>query len=357
MTVLDKILSRFFFKNTHNVFFLFIAALFISCEESGTYNDISGPAMGTTYTVRLVPKRGLTANANLIKTKIDSTLESINDQMSTYVINSDISLFNKIRKNAAIVISNDFKEVILSSIYWSEKSSGAFDITSLPLTTVWKKGRKDREYEEKWEPPSGLDIITAKDKVGFKEIKLSQNSLIKAFKGQQIDVNAIAKGWGVDHIFNLVESFGYNNFMVEIGGEVRVSGKNIQNKAWQIGVDYPLINTVPGENIIGIVSLTDNSMATSGNYRNFYEHNSKKYSHIIDPRTGSAIESKIASVTVVAKLCMDADAVATALNVMSLEAGKEMVEKNDKLEAFWILSENGKFRTVQSAGMSINLLD
>jgi thiamine biosynthesis lipoprotein len=98
-------------------------------------------------------------------------------------------------------------------------------------------------------------------------------------------------------------------------------------------------------------------MATSGNYRNFYEHKSKKYSHIIDPKTGHAIKSNIASVTVVAELCIDADAVATALNVMSLESGKEMVEKNDNIEALWILSDNGKFNTVQSTGMDVNLLD
>ena len=357
MIVSVKPFSKIFSKNICKVFYATLAVLFISCERSNAYIDIVGPAMGTSYTIRLAPKRGSNLNANLIKSKIDSTLESINDQMSTYVINSDISLFNKIGKNAAVVITNDFKSVILRSIYWSKKSNGAFDITSLPLTSTWKSGKKDREYKDKWEPPSDLDIIVAKDKVGFNEIKLSQNSLIKAFKGQQIDVNAIAKGWGVDHLFSLVESFGYTNFMVEIGGEVRVSGKNIQNKPWQIGIDYPLTNTVPGEKIIGVVSLVDRSMATSGNYRNFYEFDSKKYSHILDPRTGYPIDSNIASVTVVAPLCMDADAIATALSVMSLESGKVMVEENEGIEAFWVLSENEKFRTVKSAGMSINLLD
>ncbi len=357
MTVSVKSFSKIFFKNTSKVLYLFFALIFISCEKSNSYIDISGPAMGTSYTIRLIPKRGSNSNINLIKAKIDSTLESINDQMSTYIINSDISLFNKIGKNTAIIITNDFKQVILRSIYWSKKSNGAFDITSLPLTNVWRKGKKDREYEDKWEPPSDLDIIIAKDKVGFKKIKISQNSLVKTFKGQQIDVNAIAKGWGVDQLFKLVESYGYKNFMIEIGGEVRVSGENIQNKPWQIGIDYPLVDTSPGEKIIGVVPLINKSMATSGNYRNFYEYDSKKYSHIIDPRTGYAIESSIASVTVVSELCMDADAIATALNVMSLESGKEMVEKNDGIEAFWVISKDGKFSTVQSAGMNVNLLD
>jgi len=357
MTVLAKFLSKLFINNTLKALYLFFAILFIGCGANNAYIDITGPAMGTSYTIRLVPKRGSNPNTDLIKSKIDSTLESINDQMSTYVINSDISLFNKLGENAAIVISSDFKKVIMRSIYWSEKSNGAFDITSLPLTNVWREGKKDREYKEKWEPPSDLDIAIAKDNVGFNKIKLSHNSLIKAKKGQQIDVNAIAKGWGVDHLFSLVNSFGYNNYMVEIGGEVRVSGRNIQKKPWKIGVDYPLPNTNPGEKIMGIVSLIDKSLATSGNYRNFFEHDSKKYSHIIDPRTGYAIESNIASVTVIAKSCMDADAVATVLNVMSLELGKQMVENNDDIEALWVVNEGGSFTTVKSSGMDISLLN
>ena len=108
---------------------------------------------------------------------------------------------------------------------------------------------------------------------------------------------------------------------------------------------------------MGIVPLVDKSMATSGNYRNFFEHDSKKYSHIIDPRTGYAIESNIASVTVIAKSCMDADAVATVLNVMSLESGKQMVENNDDIEAFWVVNEGEDFTTVKSSGMEISLLN
>ena len=357
MIVLVKSSSKLFSKLSSTTLYLLLTFFLVSCEGNKTYADITGPAMGTSYTIRLVPKRGLNQNTDYLKAKIDSTLESINDQMSTYVLNSEISLFNKLGKNAAIVIADNFKQVILRSIFWSEQSNGAFDISSLPLTEAWKKGKKDREYKDKWEPPSDLDIITALDKVGYKKIKIYQNSLIKAFKEQQIDVNAIAKGWGVDHLFDLINSFGYSNFMVEIGGEVRVSGKNIQNKPWQIGIDYPAVNTNPGEKIMGIVSLTNKSMATSGNYRNFYEYNSKKFSHIIDPRTGYAIKSDIASVTVVAERCIDADAVATALNVMSLESGRQMVEKNDKIEAFWILKDNGKLNTVQSTGMNVNLLD
>ena len=144
---------------------------------------------------------------------------------------------------------------------------------------------------------------------------------------------------------------------LRLGARLRFQEQISKKKPWKIGVDYPLPNTNPGEKIMGIVPLVDKSMATSGNYRNFFEHDSKKYSHIIDPRTGYAIESNIASVTVIAKSCMEADAVATVLNIMSLESGKQMVENNDGIEAFWVVNEGEGFTTVKSSGMEISLLN
>lgn len=332
---------------------LILASLF-GCSSPKKYLDIAGPAMGTSYTIRLVPQRGLIPEMNQIKTQVDSILNSINQQMSTYVANSEISLFNKIPTNSAIVISHEFKQVINRSLHWSNLSKGAFDISSLPLSSTWKKGKADREYDEVWQPPTDLEITLAKDRVGYDKIKLAQNSLIKSQKGQELDVNAIAKGWGVDRLFNFIKSIGYQNFMIEIGGEVRVLGKNNRGKAWRIGIDSPKPSIQPGEKIIAVVPIINKAMATSGNYRNFYEFDSSKFSHIIDPRSGYAIESNISSVTVVAATCMDADAIATALNVMSLESGKELVESLDEVEAYWVINKNEQFQTVQSSGMKVD---
>ena len=355
MIALVKKYSLFLFIQTRKRYSLIIFLVFFGCGGPKNYIDITGPAMGTSYTVRLVPQRGVTIEPSRAKTQIDSVLEQINNQMSTYVNNSEISLFNKASTNSAIIISSQFKHVINRSIYWSELSNGAFDISSHPLTLLWRKGKVDREYEKIWEPPTDLQITLTKKNVGYKNIKLVQNSLIKPYKGQQLDVNAIAKGWGVDMLFNLIKSFGYQNFMVEIGGEIRVSGKNNRGQAWNIGIDIPEPNLKPGEKIFAIVPVTNKAMATSGNYRNFYEFNSSKYSHIIDPRSGYAIDSNISSVTVISEKCIDADALATALNVMSLELGMKLVESVDEAEAFWIINEGGKFQSFQSSGMKVNI--
>ena len=352
MIVLVRSLSKLYLKNRFTALCLSLVLFLASCERNKVYIDITGPAMGTSYTIRLLPKRGSNQNVDLIKAKIDSTLESINNEMSTYVINSDISLFNKLDKNAAIVITNNFRQVILQSIYWSKQSNGAFDISSLPLTTAWRKGKKDREYEDKWEPPSDLEITTSLDKVGFEKIKISQNSLIKTLKGQQIDVNAIAKGWGVDHLFNLIKSFGYSNFMVEIGGEVRVSGKNINNKPWQIGIDYPVINTKPGEKIMAIAPLIDKSMATSGNYRNFYQIGDSMIFHTIDPTTGYPAYTNMLSASVFSKTCFLADAYATSFMVMGFEKSKQLSSSIDEIEVLLIYYDNnGEIKKYLSEGI------
>ena len=168
-----------------------------------------------------------------------------------------------------------------------------------------------------------------------------------------IDLNAIAKGWGVDQLFEYMRDAGMKNFMVEIGGEVRTIGKNNKGSHWKIGIDKPMIGTVPGEQIYSVVSVSNQAMATSGNYRNFKEYDNVTYSHIINPRTGRPTQSNIASVTVVAPNCMDADALATALNVMEVEEGLELIESLDGFEAFWIIKENEELRSVPSSGMPI----
>ena len=226
MIALVKKYSLFLFIQARKRYSLIIFLVFFACGGPKNYIDITGPAMGTSYIIRLVPQRGIAIELNQFKTEIDSVLEQINDQMSTYVNNSEISLFNKASTNSAIIISPQFKYVINRSIYWSELSNGAFDISSHPLTLLWRKGKADREYEKTWEPPTDLQITLTKENVGYKNIKLVQNSLIKPYKGQQLDVNAIAKGWGVDMLFNFIKSLGYQNFMVEIGGEIRLAGKN-----------------------------------------------------------------------------------------------------------------------------------
>ena len=324
------------------------------CNKQLPLVTFSGNAWGTTYSIKIVLEQNLNHELSNIKIGIDSVIVDIDNQMSTYKINSEISLFNSLPRNAAINISPGFSEVIKRSIYWSELTSGSFDITVFPAVINWRQGKNDREYEDIWEPPTDLEIIMQMDKIGYEKIKLSDRTLIKSVKGQMIDVNAIAKGWGVDRIFDYLQVNGITRFMVEIGGEIRVSGLNNKGQKWKIGIDKPEMQNQPGEKIYKVVALKDQSMATSGNYRNFFEYDGIKYSHIIDPRNGKSIVSDISSVTVVAPSCLDADVLATALSVMSYSDGLNLIDSLEGYEALWIITQGDKnFKAEATSGMPI----
>ena len=339
-------------KARHLLGFLFLA-WFLGCGQPKQYSEIYGETMGTTYFIRMVPDSDLSIKREMLKVGIDSILSAVDRQMSTYRLDSEISIFNSLNKNEAIHISDEFLIVLKRAIYWGEITKGAFDVSVLPSILLWRKGKPDREYPDQWEPPTDLESVMEMVKVDFKKINLNRNNLIKSFLDQMIDLNAIAKGWGVDQLFEYMRDAGMKNFMVEIGGEVRTLGKNNKGSHWKIGIDKPMIGTVPGEQIYSVVSVSNQAMATSGNYRNFKEYDNVSYSHIINPRTGRPTQSNIASVTVVAPNCMDADALATALNVMEVEEGLELVESLDGFEAFWIIKENEELRSVPSSGMPI----
>tara|TARA_B110000438_G_scaffold190083_1_gene181729 strand:+ start:52 stop:1113 length:1062 start_codon:yes stop_codon:yes gene_type:complete len=343
---------RFSYKAQLLLGFGFISI--IGCNRELPIVGLSGSAWGTTYSIKIVSEQSININASKIKSGIDSIIVDIDNQMSTYKINSEISLFNRLPVNGAINISPGFTDVIKRSIYWSELTLGSFDITVFPAVINWRQGKKDREYENLWEPPTDFDIIMQMDKIGFKKIKLSDQTLVKSVEGQMIDVNAIAKGWGVDKIFDYLEANGISRFMVEIGGEIRALGLNGKGQKWKIGIDKPIPGNNPGEDIIQVVELNNEAMATSGNYRNFYEFNGNKFSHIIDPKNGKSIYSDISSVTVVAPNCLDADVLATALNVLSFEYGLNLIESLKGYEALWVidLGENS-FEAKRSSGMPV----
>ena len=334
----------------------FCFILIFGCNREVPIVSLSGSAWGTTYSIKIVSDQHIAFEASEITSGIDSIVLDIDNQMSTYKINSEISLFNSLSKNGAINISNGFSEVIKRSIYWSEITSGSFDITVFPAVLNWRQGKKDREYQDIWEPPTDLDIILEMNKIGYEKLRLTNRTLVKSVKGQMIDVNAIAKGWGVDKIFDYLITKGVTRFMVEVGGEIRVLGLNNKGQKWKIGIDKPMHINNPGENIIGeVVKLKDQAMATSGNYRSFFEFNGKKYSHIIDPRNGKSIFSNISSVTVVAPNCLDADVLATALNVLSYDDGLKLIDSLDGYEALWIIDVgyDKEFKVEYSSGMPV----
>ena len=216
--------------------------------------------MGTTYSILIVP--GPNEEVDLVKLQfgIDSVLHEVNSQMSTYIVNSEISQFNDLNTGESISISTGFKNVIQRSIYWGKISNGAFDPTVFPIVQLWRTGSRINKMGENWEPPKTEEILSKMNKVGYNKINIDENTLSKAIEGQMIDLNAIAKGWGVDEIFRFLQKIGFENLMVEIGGEVRVGGKNNLNRPWSIGIETPIKNTLPGEQIFGKVDISNKGM-------------------------------------------------------------------------------------------------
>ena len=303
--------------------FLFLFIILINgCTNSNVITDFAGKTMGTTYTIKINSLRMNTIEKMSIQQKIDSVLLSINDQMSTYIDDSEISRFNNTKLNEPFKISNEFFSVVNKSKYLYDLSDGAFDITIKPLVSLWGFGKYRNGI---WVPPSSREISEKiKNVNGDYLIIGGLNYISKLNPNLELDVNAIAKGFVVDAIHQTLFQIGYKNIMVEIGGEVRCSGKKRDDNDWQIGIELPETDS---REIGHIIRLKDASMATSGDYRNYFEYEGARYSHTLDPRSGYPISHGLASVTVLFDTCAEADAWATALMVMGTHEGMELANQ------------------------------
>lgn len=313
--------------------------------------------MGTSYSVKIFEMpSGLEEEAPFL---VDQMLRQVNDQMSTYLENSEISRFNRSDSTEWFPVSRELAEVVSYSQTVSQKTGGAFDITVGPLVNVWNFG-PDRG--ERTVPDAELlaEIVesTGYDKLA---VRLEPPALKKTVPGLEIDLSAVAKGYAVDRVVALLNERGAKDVFVEIGGEVSVSGSKA-GQWWKVGIQMPdaTTNSVLIAHSLNVGGGNDRSMATSGDYRNFFEVDGKRYSHTIDPRTGMPIEHALASVTVVADTCMAADAWATALNVMGpaqalqIAQAEEMdvllVARDDSQASGYQLSANGSLQQYLAAG-------
>jgi thiamine biosynthesis lipoprotein len=301
-------------------------------------HEINGFTMGTTYSIKII---GESLNTSKVRSGIDSILYSINMDMSTYIDSSSISKFNNLDINKKDYISKDFYRVLITSSYFSKLTDGAFDITVNPLVELWGFSKKSLERL-----PTENEINQILKNIGMDNLIIGKDSWISKKNEVTIDLSAIAKGYAVDKISEYLINLNIENHMIEIGGEIRVSGLNIDNNKWQIGIQYPsfqrsLNKTAYSDiNPHTVIKISDISIATSGDYRNYFDFNGRRYSHIISPKTGYPIENKIISVSVISKECLNADALATALMVMDIEDGLNLIEQLDGYESFFILEDN-----------------
>ena len=316
------------------ILFIFLISSCTSPIED-VVHSISGQTMGTTYSVKFTSQSPV--NLIEIENGVNSILQKVNQQMSTYIPNSELSLFNKSTSTDWVNVSQDLAFVMETALKISEFSNGKFDMTIGPLVNLWGFGPDNKPQKV----PSNRDINKMRRSVGYRniDVKLNPPSIKKNHPDVYCDLSAIAKGFGVDKISEYLSSKNLNNYLVEIGGELRASGTKF-NTNWKVGISVPSHSGTIQET----VSLKNLSMATSGDYWNYFEENGIRYSHTINPISGKPITHKLASVTIVSKSCMEADAIATAIDVMGPEIGLKFAEKNE-LNVYFIVKGEKIFET------------
>ena len=304
---------------------------------------LDGFTQGTTY--HIVYKQPyslkliLNRNIHDYQEEIDSLLMEFDRTFSVYLPGSVISRINNNDKD--VKVDSLFRKVFYKAKEVNELSDGAFDITVGPLVNAWGFGPELREQIDSTLIDSLIQFV------GMDKVQIEKERMIKSDYGVKLDVNAIAQGYSTDIIAGFLSDKGIKNYLVEIGGEISAAGTKKKGTPWKVGVDKPYDNNyIPGQDLQVILALEDNSMATSGNYRKFFEENGVKYSHSIDPKTGYPVRHNLLSVTVTAPDCMSADAFATAFMIMGLEKSVKLVNKLDKIEAYFIYSDkDGNFCT------------
>lgn len=304
---------------------LLLFIVFFSCASEPKKIKLTGPVFGTAYNIQYFDD-----NNNNYQKQIDSLFETVNESMSTYIPNSKIS---RINKGENVEIDNHFKVVFRAAKYIYRKTEGAFDPTIGAVVNAWDFGP-----EGAIEKVDSVAIDSLMKHVGFNRMGLKNDRIIKN-NNSYLDLNAIAKGYGVDVVGNFLESKNVKDYLVEIGGEIRTKGINAEkNLSWTIGIDDPNFN---GEQSYSkILALKDEAMATSGTYRKFKtDEDGNRYAHIIDTKTGYPTKTNILSVSVIARNCVTADGYATAFQAMGIDKVKDFLTGHPGLKAYFIYED------------------
>lgn len=306
-------------------------------QKQPPFRTNEGMVFGTIYKITYQSKEDL-------HSEIKAALQEVDNALSPYNPNSIITHINQ---NQDTTLNSLFTDVFEVAQQVSVETEGAFDITVAPLVNAWGFGFKNAIDVDS----SVVDSI--RNFIGYQKIRLENDKIIKEDERLMLDCSAIAKGYGVDRVAQTLEKKGVTNYMVDIGGEVFVKGKNPKMNRWRIGINKPIEDSLSvNQDLQTILEITDAAMATSGNYRKFYYKNGKRYAHTIDPRLGYPIQHNILSATVIAKDCTTADAYATAFMVMGLEKALAFCEKHPELNAYFICAgEDESYKIHYTPGM------
>jgi thiamine biosynthesis lipoprotein len=320
----------------------------ISCAKQE--HLIHGRTMGTTYHVTVVT--GYFQGISGLKEKIDARLEDINRSMSTYRTSSEISRFNRFKKaGRKFKISDDFFRVMTTGRTIYRLSDGAWDATVKPLVDLWGFGPGSRSSKV---PPQN-EIAALLPDIGFSNIEIPASGyLLKKRAAVTVDLSSIAKGYGVDQVGDILRKNGFENYLVEIGGEIIAAGNRKDDRPWRIGINRPQADAAFDE-VYKVVDLRNQAFATSGDYRNFFEVNGVRYSHVIDPRTGYPVSNGVVSVSIITDTCTLADGLATAVMVMGADKGLDLINRLAGVEGLIIVEkDDGTLVDYYSKGLAGN---
>ena len=302
-----------------------VAIGFMMGHKDEPYQRNSGFIFGTSYNITYQCADDHQADIEKVLAEVDASLSPFNDT----------SIITHVNRNEDVVLDNLFLDVFRLAQKINEDTDGAFDITVAPLVNAWGFGFKNGVN------PDAKAIDSLRQVVGFHKVRLENNKVVKFDPRVMLDCSAIAKGYGVDVVANLLRKLGVKNFMVEIGGEVVTSGVNPERMPWRIGVTKPTDDSLSVNNELQtVINVTDKAMATSGNYRNFYYKGGRKYAHTIDPKTGYPVQHSILSATVITDDCATADAYATSFMVLGMEKARLVLDRHPEMMAYFIYSDD-----------------
>jgi thiamine biosynthesis lipoprotein len=318
------------------LFCLLAVCLLAACGGEATPIKLSGATMGTTWHLSYTTPENDAPAPEFMRGGIEERLEAINQSMSTYRPDSEISRFNALGAGIWFASSADFSRVLATALKIGQESEGSYDVTVAPLVDLWGFGAKGMVSET----PADEDIQSVMGRVGQQYIRLNEEgSAVLKERALAVDFSSLAKGYAVDLLAQWLLAQGVERFMLEVGGEMRVSGLSARGDPWRIAVEQPESSA---RSIAERLNLTDIAVATSGDYRNYFEVDGRRYSHLIDPRTGYPVAHDLVSVTVLHPQCMIADAWATALTVLGAERAMAVAQAQG-LAVYFIRNVDGKF--------------
>jgi FAD:protein FMN transferase len=331
----------------------FVAALGFLFDASGRAGDLplvtwQGQTMGSTYTVKIVDAQLSEQQIEVFKAEVDRQLKEVNRQMSHYQPDSELSQFNRAPANTPFKISPEFARVVRQSLELNRLSYGAFDPTIGPIISLWGFGAQTDVHVV---PPDAL-LREAMSQTGCRHLSVTpSDELVKNLSGLQLNLSAVAKGFGVDEMARVLRTHGLTNFYVSISGEVFTSGRNPKGGKWQVGISAPVLNWRPGDSTVTVLSVSGQAISTSGDYQKFFiDAEGRRWAHIFDPKTGKPVQHSLGSVTVVADNATMADGLATTLYVLGPEAGPRFIETQTNAAALFVVRESGgKFRPIPSS--------